>query len=53
VPEGLDWDLWLGPVPHRAYHPAYRNAVFRGWYDFGTGASETWGTTRSSRSSRS
>ena len=38
VPEGLDWDLWLGPVPHRPYHPAYRNAVFRGWYDFGTGA---------------
>ncbi len=38
VPDGLDWDLWLGPVPHRPYHPAYRNAVFRGWYDFGTGA---------------
>ena len=38
VPEGLDWDLWLGPVPHRPYHPAYTNAVFRGWYDFGTGA---------------
>jgi hypothetical protein len=38
VPDGLDWDLWLGPVPHRAYHPAYTNAVFRGWYDFGTGA---------------
>ena len=30
VPEGLDWDLWLGPVPHRPYHPAYTNAVFRG-----------------------
>ena len=38
VPAGLDWDLWLGPVPHRAYHPSYTNAVFRGWYDFGTGA---------------
>jgi predicted dehydrogenase len=38
VPEGLDWDLWLGPVPNRPYHPAYTNAVFRGWYDFGTGA---------------
>ncbi len=38
VPPGLDWDLWLGPVPHRPYHPAYTNAVFRGWYDFGTGA---------------
>jgi predicted dehydrogenase len=38
VPDGLDWDLWLGPVPHRPYHPAYTNAVFRGWYDFGAGA---------------
>jgi predicted dehydrogenase len=38
VPEGFDWDLWLGPVPHRPYSPAYTNAVFRGWYDFGTGA---------------
>jgi predicted dehydrogenase len=38
VPDGLEWDLWLGPVPHRPYHPAYTNAVFRGWYDFGTGA---------------
>lgn len=38
VPAGLDWDLWLGPVPHRPYHPAYTHAVFRGWYDFGTGA---------------
>lgn len=38
VPKGLDWDLWLGPVPHKPYHPAYTHAVFRGWYDFGTGA---------------
>jgi hypothetical protein len=38
VPDGLDWDLWLGPVPHRPYSRHYTNAVFRGWYDFGTGA---------------
>ena len=38
VPDGFDWDLWLGPVPHRPYHPAYTHAVFRGWFDFGTGA---------------
>jgi predicted dehydrogenase len=38
VPEGLDWDLWLGPVPTRPYSPHYTNAVFRGWYEFGTGA---------------
>ncbi len=38
VPKGLEWELWLGPVPDRPYHPAYTHAVFRGWYDFGTGA---------------
>ncbi len=38
VPDGLEWDLWLGPVPHRPYHPAYAPVIFRGWYDFGAGA---------------
>ena len=38
VPEGFDWNLWLGPAADRPYHPAYTHTVFRGWYDFGTGA---------------
>ena len=38
VPEGFDWQLWLGPVPDRPYHPNYTHAVFRGWYDFGAGS---------------
>lgn len=38
VPDGLEWDLWLGPAANRAYHPTYTHAVFRGWFDFGTGA---------------
>ncbi|MFC2076005.1 Gfo/Idh/MocA family protein [candidate division KSB1 bacterium] len=37
VPDGFDWDLWLGPAKHRPYHPNYTHAVFRGWYDFGSG----------------
>lgn len=37
VPESLDWDLWLGPAPHRPYHPAYAPFRWRGWWDFGTG----------------
>ncbi len=37
VPETLDWDLWLGPAPWRPYHPAYAPALWRGWWDFGTG----------------
>lgn len=38
VPGGFNWDLWLGPVPYRPYHPYYTHAVFRGWYDFGAGS---------------
>lgn len=38
VPKGFDWQLWLGPVPDRPYHPNYTHAVFRGWYDFGGGS---------------
>ncbi len=38
VPETLDWDLWLGPAPERPYNPAYLPFVWRGWWDFGTGA---------------
>lgn len=38
LPEGFDWDLWLGPESVRPYHPHYTNMVFRGWYDFGGGS---------------
>lgn len=38
VPSTLDWDLWIGPQHFRPYHPAYAPFVWRGWWDFGTGA---------------
>lgn len=38
VPEGLNWDLWLGPEADRPYQPEYTHMVFRGWYDFGGGS---------------
>lgn len=38
IPKGFNWDLWLGPVPDRPYHPNYTHNVFRGWYDFGGGS---------------
>ncbi|MCM5662542.1 Gfo/Idh/MocA family protein [Galbibacter mesophilus] len=38
VPEGLDWDLWLGPAKDRPYNSAYMPFKWRGWWDFGTGA---------------
>ena len=37
VPDGLEWDLWLGPAPERPYHPAYCPWTWRNWWDFGTG----------------
>jgi hypothetical protein len=37
IPEGFDWDLWLGPEADRPYSPNYTHMVFRGWYDFGGG----------------
>ncbi len=38
VPPTLDWDLWLGPMAWRPYHPAYVPFAWRGFWDFGTGA---------------
>jgi len=38
IPEGFDWDLWLGPEAERPYSPDYTHMVFRGWYDFGGGS---------------
>jgi len=38
VPATLNWDLWLGPAPLRAYHPTYIPESWRAWWDFGTGS---------------
>ena len=40
VPDTLDWNLWLGPAPWRPYkgNRTYCPFVWRGWWDFGTGA---------------
>jgi len=39
IPETLDWDLWLGPAPMRPYaNRVYHPFVWRGWWDYGTGA---------------
>jgi predicted dehydrogenase len=37
VPEGLNWDLWLGPARERPYHPAYAPLIWHYWWDFGGG----------------
>jgi predicted dehydrogenase len=39
VPDTLDWDLWLGVAPERAYkRELYHPFSWRGFKDFGTGA---------------
>lgn len=37
-PETLDWDLWLGVAPARAYDPAFVPFRWRGFWEYGNGA---------------
>ena len=42
-PEGLDWDLWLGPAPKVPYSKQ-RHFGFMGWHDYARGGQLTnWG----------
>lgn len=36
-PEGLDYDLWLGPAPYVPYQPNLLPAIWRWWHAFGLG----------------
>lgn len=38
VPEGMDWDKWIGPAEMRPFHPEYHPQKWRAWWDFGTGS---------------
>ena len=50
IPDGFDWDLWLGPAPWAPYH-GYRcgrayglgGKGFRSWYDYSGGMMTDWG----------
>ncbi len=43
VPEGLDWDMWLGPAPWEPYSPQ-RHYGFMGCHDYARGGQLTnWG----------
>jgi predicted dehydrogenase len=42
VPEGLEWDLWLGPAQERPYHRFYLPGRWRGWVPFGNGTIGDW-----------
>ena len=38
VPDGLDWEMWIGPAPMRPFHKTYHPFGWRAWQDFGAGA---------------
>ena len=38
VPKNINWDNFLGGAPKRPYAPGYTPFLWRGWWDFGTGA---------------
>ena len=38
VPDGLNWDLWIGPRRMRPFHSAYAPVHWRDFWDFGCGA---------------
>jgi len=37
LPDGIAWDLLLGPAPWVDYHPVYHPFNWRGWVDWGSG----------------
>jgi predicted dehydrogenase len=37
VPEGVDYDTWLGPAPKRPFNPVRFHGNWRWFFDYGTG----------------
>jgi predicted dehydrogenase len=45
VPAGLDWELWLGPAPHRPFNAVYfPGPKWYRWWDFGSGTMSDLGS---------
>ena len=43
VPEGLNWDYWLGQAPKVDYCPERCHHTFRWWYEYSGGVMTDWG----------
>jgi predicted dehydrogenase len=43
VPEGVDYDLWLGPAPRTAFHPNRFHHNWHWFWDYGSGELGHWG----------
>ncbi len=37
APDGVDYDMWLGPAPKRSFNPNRFHGRWRWFYDYGTG----------------
>lgn len=46
TPEGLDWDMWLGPAPLRPFHESLIKGGFRPYRDYSGGGMTDWGCHR-------
>jgi predicted dehydrogenase len=43
VPEGFDYDMWLGPAPYTPYSQAFVNSTWRNHFDYNGGMVTDWG----------
>jgi predicted dehydrogenase len=43
VPEGVDYEMWLGPSPKRPFNPSRFHGSWRFFYDYGGGLITDWG----------
>ena len=43
VPEGVDYDMWLGPAPLRPFNPNRFHFTFRWFWDYAGGLMTDWG----------
>jgi predicted dehydrogenase len=43
VPEGFDWEMWLGPAPMTDYIRQRTHGSFRHWYEYSGGMMTDWG----------
>jgi predicted dehydrogenase len=43
VPNGLNWDFWLGQAPQVDYCPERCHSRFRWWYEYSGGICTDWG----------
>ncbi|MGK0219400.1 MAG: putative dehydrogenase [Planctomycetota bacterium] len=43
MPEGIDWDTWIGTAPEVPFSDKLHPGNWRSWYDYGNGAFGDWG----------